>query len=190
MGSVVGCTKKLCTEKNITEVNLEIKQSMGNIQTIYANKNIKNENEKDNISNNDNDSQNNIQQEEKNNYIKEEEDDEEKEENEEEIKKYKKSLSKIILIQKTFKKHKPSIIENGIMNKEINTAIKKSCTKFIKIKETENINKNITRNFERFHTINFSSSQGNDLKKNIIHKYELSKINPEKFKSGNNGNCN
>ena len=43
------------------------------------------------------------------------------------------------------------------------------------------------RNFERFHTINFSSSQGNDLKKNIIHKYELSKINPEKFKSGNNG---
>ena len=195
MGSVVGCTKKLCTEINITEVNLEIKQSMGNIQTIYSNKKIKtkpvlneNENEKDNISNNDNDSQNNIQQEEKNNDIKEEEeDDEEKEEDEEEIKHYKKALSKIILIQKTFKKHKPSIIENGIMNKEINTAIKKSCTKFIKIKETENINKNITRNFERFHTINFSSSQGNDLKKNIIHKYELSKINPEKYKSGING---
>ena len=63
MGSVVGCTKKLCTEINITEVNLEIKQSMGNIQTIYSNKKIKtkpvlneNENEKDNISNNDNDS--------------------------------------------------------------------------------------------------------------------------------------
>ena len=112
MGSVVGCTKRLCTDKTITEINLDIKENMDNLNTIISNRNLQtkpvlNGNVKDNISNNDDSHHNNEEEENKDDII-EEERKKEEDENDEEKKEednYKTDFSKIILNQNKFKRH-------------------------------------------------------------------------------------
>ena len=154
MGSVVGCTKKLCLEKNINEENLDIK-NLENLNTINTNKNEPTKN-----SNNDNNNE-----EEKVNEVNEEEEEEEeedkdkqKEEHKKEINKYKKDISKIVLIQKTFKRNRPSLLS-------LKSSINKVNTKYIKLKETKKVSYNNI--YKRYHTVNFSSTKENKLKKNI-----------------------
>ena len=177
----MGCTKKLCLEKNIKELNLDLKPNyIENLNTINSNKNEQtkqaNNEEENNINNNnDKDQSENIEND--NEQSEEEEEEEEEEEKEEKkevsneaINQYKKDISKIILIQKTFKKHYPT------MRSKNNQTIKKSSTK--KVQETK-IEKDL---FSRFNTINYLSSKisNNDIKK-TVHKYDYSIIlTPEK----------
>ena len=106
MGAVVGCTKKICLEKNINQADLELKDNnLENLNTINSNRNeitkpAFNEHERGN-----NNNINNIEEEEK-----ESEEDNEGEESEdeicEELDKYKNEIDKIILIQKAYRNFK------------------------------------------------------------------------------------
>ena len=194
MGSVVGCTKRLCTDKTITEINLDIKQNMENLNTIISNKILQtkpalNGNAKDNISNND-DSHHNNEEEENGVIIIEEERQKEEDEYDEEQKEkdiYKKDISKIKLIQDTFKRNNQTIKRNINANRaSIAGAVKKTWTKLINIEEKKSMKKTISEKkmLGRSNTINFSSYQENELKKNI-HKYSCSNLNNNK--NGNNG---
>ena len=194
MGSVVGCTKRLCTDKTITEINLDIKQNMENLNTIISNKILQtkpalNGNAKDNISNND-DSHHNNEEEENGVIIIEEERQKEEDEYDEEQKEkdiYKKEISKIKLIQDTFKRNNQTIKRNINANRaSIAGAVKKTWTKLINIEEKKSMKKTISEKkmLGRSNTINFSSYQENELKKNI-HKYSCSNLNNNK--NGNNG---
>ena len=194
MGSVVGCTKRLCTDKTITEINLDIKQNMENLNTIISNKILQtkpalNGNAKDNISNNDDSHHNNEEEENGVIIIEEERQKEEDEYDEEQIEKdiYKKDISKIILIQDTFKRNNQTIKRNINANRaSIAGAVKKTWTKLINIEEKKSMKKTISEKkmLGRSNTINFSSYQENELKKNI-HKYSCSNLNNNK--NGNNG---
>ena len=194
MGSVVGCTKRLCTDKTITEINLDIKQNMENLNTIISNKILQtkpalNGNAKDNISNND-DSHHNNEEEENGVIIIEEERQKEEDEYDEEQKEkdiYKKDISKIKLIQDTFKRNNQTIKRNINANRaSIAGAVKKTRTILINIEEKKSMKKTISEKkmLGRSNTINFSSYQENELKKNI-HKYSCSNLNNNK--NGNNG---
>ena len=194
MGSVVGCTKRLCTDKTITEINLDIKQNMENLNTIISNKILQtkpalNGNAKDNISNND-DSHHNNEEEENGVIIIEEERQKEEDEYDEEQKEkdiYKKDISKIKLIQDTFKRNNQTIKRNINANRaSIAEAVKKTRTQLINIEEKKSMKKTISEKkmLGRSNTINFSSYQENELKKNI-HKYSCSNLNNNK--NGNNG---
>ena len=153
MGSVVGCTRKFCLEKDLKEMNLDIIKNLENLNTINTNKNEQtkpeiNEEEKNNNINNENEVEES-----------EEDEDEELEDNKEEINSYKKELPKIILIQKTFKRHRLSLPLNSRM------MLKKNSINLINYKQKKQItNYNI---LERFHTVNYSQNTENNLKKNI-----------------------
>ena len=193
MGSVVGCTRNFCLEKNTKEINVDLKENIENINTINTNKNeqtksafIENDNERksnnnsieeeekeDDNYNNDNDNDNGNGND--NDNENEEDEEEEEEENNEDINQYKKELSKIILIQKAYKQHHPHLDENGQ-----NKLLKKSSTKLrVKFKDDNSNNK-----YERFNTTNFTNK--NNLKKSI-HKYDFSMIHPEKKNNEENG---
>ena len=173
MGSVVGCTRKLCLEKNINEENLDIK-NLENFNTVNTNKDDQTKNINGNNNNNiegEKENEDNEEEEE------EEEEDEDKDKNRKEINKgmnkYKNDISKIILIQKTFKRNRPSVLSLNKVN-----------TKYIKLKETKKVNNNI---YERYNTINYSTSKENKLKK-TLYKYEYNIIKPEKIQNGKDGN--
>ena len=98
MGAVVGCTKKICLEKNINDADLELKDNnLENLNTINSNRNeitkpAFNDHERGN-----NNNINSIEEEEKEN----EEDNEEEESDDEiseELEKYKNEISKIKLL--------------------------------------------------------------------------------------------
>ena len=106
MGAVVGCTKKICLEKNINDADLELKDNnLENLNTINSNRNeitkpAFNDHERGN-----NNNINSIEEEEKEN----EEDNEEEESDDEiseELEKYKNEISKIKLIQKAYRNYK------------------------------------------------------------------------------------
>ena len=106
MGAVVGCTKKICLEKNINDADLELKDNnLENLNTINSNRNeitkpAFNDHERGN-----NNNINSIEEEEKEN----EEDNEEEESDDEiseELEKYKNEISKIKLIQKAYRIYK------------------------------------------------------------------------------------
>ena len=40
MGAFLGCTRKLCVEKNINEINVDIKENIEKLNTINTNKNM------------------------------------------------------------------------------------------------------------------------------------------------------
>ena len=181
MGNVAGCAKKICLEDNIKEINLDIKDiekdnSLYNLKNDLT-KPALNEHKNGNININDD----SIEEEQS---ISEESEEEEKngEENNKESKKennkeknpYEKEIPKIILIQKTFRRH------SSIMREDI-ALIKKSSTKnMMPTKKPE-----IKSKFLRLSTMNFSSSNlNNNLKKNI-HKFKYSKKRNENGKSIN-----
>ena len=37
MGAVVGCTRKICMEKNVNELNVDIKENIANLNTLNTN---------------------------------------------------------------------------------------------------------------------------------------------------------
>ena len=177
MGSLVGITKKLCLEKNINDENLDVK-NLENFNTINSNKNEQTKNTiNENYNNNIEEVKNNEDNEEEEEEEENEDKDNHKEQLNNEMSKYKNDLSKIILIQKTFKRNRPSVLS-------IKSSINKYNTKYIKLKDTKKVYNNI---YDRFHTINFSTSKGNILKK-TLYKYEYNIIKPEKIKSGKDGN--
>ena len=171
MGAIVGCTKKLCLEKNLKELNLDLKQQnyIENLNTINTNKNEQTKpamNEYENIVNNNNNDK--IQSEGEIINSEENEGEEEKDISNEALNEYKKNISKIILIQKAYKKHFPTLYIN---KKNI---LKKSNIKKLKVNES---GKNL---FERFNTINFLSNKESDcgLKK-TVHKYCYEIMSPK-----------
>ena len=110
MGSVVGCTKEICFESNIKEMNVDVKEK--DLENLNSINNNKNELTKPGI--NEHDNGNNINDKEEEN---EEEESEEDKENEEEISEdivqYQNEIPKIILIQKTFRhRHHKSCVFN------------------------------------------------------------------------------
>jgi len=177
MGNVAGCAKKICLENNIKEINIDVKDIENN-NSLYTNKNeltkpAINEHENGNININDD----NIEEE----VSESEEIEEEEEKNEEgnskdnkEISPYKNDITKIILIQKTFRRHSSVI-------KEQLSLIRKSSTKNI----ASNKKKQSISKYLRLRTLNFSSSHlSNNIKKNI-HKFKYSKNRNESGKSIN-----
>ena len=177
MGNVAGCAKKICLENNIKEINIDVKDIENN-NSLNTNKNeltkpAINEHENGNININDD----NIEEE----VSESEEIEEEEEKNEEgnskdnkEISPYKNDITKIILIQKTFRRHSSVI-------KEQLSLIRKSSTKNI----ASNKKKQSISKYLRLRTLNFSSSHlSNNIKKNI-HKFKYSKNRNESGKSIN-----
>ena len=175
MGAVAGCTKKLCLEKNIKEINLDIQENdIENLNTINSNKNERARQVLNGIENGNN-INNNIEEE--NNEDEDEKDDEENgDEISEETNKYKKDIEKIILIQKAFRKHNSHAIHDQMLNH----LEKRSSTKNDFMKEQ----KENPKKLERFHTIyGLSTEIDNSLKKNV-RKYRFPQDNPENNKNG------
>jgi hypothetical protein len=181
MGNVAGCAKKLCLENNIKEINVNVKDIENNNLT-YENKNeltkpALNEHENGNININDDNSEEEEEEEEES----ESQENEEEEKNEQENNKDKKRISnyideikKIILIQKTFRKH-------TLNNKDHIHHLKKSSTKDIVIKK----NQIASSKYLRLNTMNYSSSHLNSNIKKNIHRFKYSKKNNEIGKSTN-----
>ena len=182
MGNVAGCAKKLCLENSIKEINVDVKDIENN-NSLYISKNelakpALNEHENGNININDDD---NIEEE----SVSEESEEEEKNEeesnnnnkdnkNNKEENPYKNEISKIVLIQKTFRRHS-SIIKDHF------SLLRKSSTKNMVIKKKQQT----SSKFMRLSTMNFSSSHlNNNIKKNI-HKFKYSKKRNENGKSIN-----
>ena len=171
MGSVVGCRKEICFESNIKEINVDVKEK--DLENLNSINNNKNELTKPGI--NEHDNGNNINDKEEENEEEEsEEDKENKEEISEDIVQYQNEIPKIILIQKTFRhRHHKSCV----FNQPQEVPLLRSSTKNIIIKK----DKEATVKYERFHTIDGTFSQNNNLKKNI-HKYSM--IGLENNKNG------
>ena len=168
MGSVVGCTREICFEENIKEMNLDVKKNLENLNTKNT---LTNKNEQTKQANNEYDKCN-INNEEESEEENEEE--EEQEDNKKEANPHKKELSKLILTQHTFKHHRQSTPLNP------NTLFNKSGTKFIH--NNQNNNSNTKKLFDRFNTINVSTNLERHYKKNIH------TISPKRNKNGNGNN--
>ena len=168
MGSVVGCTREICFEENIKEMNLDVKKNLENLNTKNT---ITNKNEHTKPANNEYDKCNI-------NYEEESEEEEEEEEEEKDSKKeanqHKKDQSKKISMQRTFKHHRQSTPLNP------NTLFNKSGTKFIHT--NQNNNSNNKHLFDRYNTIGVSKNLERHYKKNIH------TISPKKNKNGDGNN--
>ena len=182
MGSVVGCTKKYCLEKNLKELNLDINQNIENLNTVNTNKNDKikstlNENEKGDMNKEEEDEKDEEKEEDdENDNENEEEEDDGDEDEDEEGNEEQNDIAKNVLNKKTFKSHKPTI---GGKRKII---MQKSATKYVKRKEGQ---KTGNKMYDRYHTVNYTENKENNLKKNI-HKYEYAIYVNDKNKNGNN----
>ena len=182
MGAIVGCTKELCINNNITNMNLEIKDhKLENLYTINTNKNEQTKPALNEIENghNNNLEEEKEKEEESNNIFEEEE-----EEGEEEVEseksnenngKYKKELSKIKLIQKAYKLHSTVYLPKEILNKNS-----------LKNNNIENKDeKDDNHKYEKAHSV-IAYTPDNNLEK-VLHKYEYSLMNPGRNKNGSNG---
>ena len=143
MGAVVGCTKKICLEKNIHEADLELKDNnLENLNTINSNRNeitkpAFNEHERGNNIN-----INSIEEEEKENE-EENEGEESDDEINEELNKYKNEIVKIKLIQKAYRNYKKNKNNNNNSNSINKSISKNSSNKSIsKISSNKSLSKN------------------------------------------------
>ena len=186
MGAVVGCTRKICMDKNINELNVDIKENIENLNTINTNKIMQTksffENGNGNYINNNNNievKEDNKKKDNEEDEVEEEEEEENEDNNDEKLNKYKKELSKIILIQKMYKKHhsKYNVDELTQNYKNRNSCIKLGS----KLKGTKTKKKAM---YERFNTESLSNKTN---LKNNIHKYNYSIINPVGNKNKENG---
>ena len=170
MGSVVGCTREICFEENIKEMNLDVKKNLENLNTKNT---LTNKNEQTKPANNEYDKYNINNEEEE--ESEEDEEVEELEENKKEANPYKKDLSKLILTRLPFKHNRQSTPLNP------NTLFNKSGTKFIH--NNQNSNSNTKNLFARYNTINDSTNLERHYKKNV-HTITI----PKKNKNGNGNN--
>lgn len=168
MGAVVGCTKKICLERNIKEVDLELKDNnLENLNTINSNRNeitkpAFNDHERGN-----NNNINSIEEEEKEN----EEDNEEEESDEDislELMIYKNDIPKIKLIQRAYRNYRKNKNNSNNSNNSI----------------SKNSSNNSISNQSSKNSISKHSSN------NSISNNSKSKSNSNSKNSNNNGNTN